>query len=660
MKDKQLVEKLNKHSIVLHILASLIGYFLIEVICRHSFKETYTYMTARSLVFLYNAFLIFVTTLIVYLFKRRVFYRLLLLVLWLGLGIVNGVVLLYRVTPFTGPDLQLVTDALKLITIYMSILQIVLVASGVVLVVILLVILWRKAPIYQQKINYIRNMPVFLMMCLSLWGLTDVALDNRVLSNYFGNIAFAYQDYGYPYCLVTTIFNTGMNAPHNYSDESISNLIAAEPVTAMAAREEQTLPNIIFLQLESFFDPSLVEFLELSEDPIPNFRQLSDAYSSGYFRVPSVGAGTANTEFEVITGMSLRYFGPGEYPYKTILKKTTCESMSYDLKELGYTAHAIHNNEADFYDRNYVFSQLGFDTFTAEEYMNITEYTPTGWAKDSILTSQIMAALESTEKQDYIYTISVQGHGEYPTDYAIEDPSISVSGFEDESKKNQWEYYINQVYEMDQFIGELVETLSEFDEDVVLVMYGDHLPTLGLEVSDVKNRYLFQTEYVIWDNMGLSEKDQNISSYQIGAEVLNQLDIHVGTIFTYHQNRRNSKNYQVNLEELQYDILYGNQYAYGQENPFEATEIQMGLEEIKVNNVKNVTDDRIYIYGSNFTVSSQVRINGKQQNTVFVSSKLLIVNDNTVKEDDVIVVDQVSNSTGAVILSQTEEYIYAR
>ena len=68
-------------------------------------------------------------------------------------------------------------------------------------------------------------------------------------------------------------------------------------------------------------------------------------YSSGYYKVPSVGAGTANTEFETITGMSLHYFGPGEYPYKSILKETTCESVPYVLKNLGYSTHAVHNNE---------------------------------------------------------------------------------------------------------------------------------------------------------------------------------------------------------------------------------------------------------------------------------------------------------------------------
>ena len=59
-------------------------------------------------------------------------------------------------------------------------------------------------------------------------------------------------------------------------------------------------------------------------------------YSSGYYKVPSVGAGTANTEFETITGMSLHLFGPGEYPYKSILRRLLAKSVPYVLKNLGY------------------------------------------------------------------------------------------------------------------------------------------------------------------------------------------------------------------------------------------------------------------------------------------------------------------------------------
>ena len=100
--------------------------------------------------------------------------------------------------------------------------------------------------------------------------------------------------------------------------------------------EEGEMPNIMFVQLESFFDPTEVEWLQFSEDPIPNLRKMFQNYSSGYFKAPSVGAGTANTEFEVLTGMSMRFFGPGEYPYKTYAKTKYVESAASALSALGY------------------------------------------------------------------------------------------------------------------------------------------------------------------------------------------------------------------------------------------------------------------------------------------------------------------------------------
>lgn len=81
---------------------------------------------------------------------------------------------------------------------------------------------------------------------------------------------------------------------------------------------------------------------------MPNLRKLREEYSSGYYSVPSFGAGTANTEFETMTGMNLDDFGPGEYPYKTILQKTACESVGYDLKKYGYKINALHDNKGNF------------------------------------------------------------------------------------------------------------------------------------------------------------------------------------------------------------------------------------------------------------------------------------------------------------------------
>ena len=101
---------------------------------------------------------------------------------------------------------------------------------------------------------------------------------------------------------------------------------------------------------------------------------------------------------------------------------------------------------------------------------------------------------------------------------------------------------------MDNFVKELTDKLADYPEDVVLVMYGDHLPTMGLTVEDLKNKYLFQTEYVMWDNFGLKKKNENLAAYQMAAEVMDRVGIHEGTVFHYHQARRNTRNYQVDLE----------------------------------------------------------------------------------------------------------------
>ncbi len=656
---KPWVERLNKISILIQALAVCVGYYLIETISRHSFREAWTYMTTRPLVFLYNAGLIFTTTLIVYLVRRRVFVRTLLAIFWMTLGIINGVLLAQRVTPFTGPDLHLITDAFKIAKRYLPIPGMILAGIAFVLVIIGLVILFWKGPRYRGPMKYKYNLPLVLAGVLLFAGATKLALEKRVLSNYFGNIAFAYEDYGYPYCLATTIFNTGISCPQDYSQEEMDRIQDTE--SDLEETQEKSRPNILFLQLESFFDPTEVNFLEFSEDPIPNFRKLMKQYSSGYFKVPSVGAGTANTEFETITGMSLRYFGPGEYPYKSILKETTCESAPYVLKDLGYTTHAIHNNEANFYGRRTIFPNLGFDTFTSEEYMpEEDDKNELGWVKDEVLTDHILDCMESSEGPDYIYTISVQGHGAYPDEPLLEEPAIEVTGAESEEENNKWEYYTNQIHEMDQFIGQLIEALEETGEDAVLVMYGDHLPTMGLEVEDLNNRYLFQTEYVIWDNIGLEKQDEDVSSYQMAAVVLDRLGIHEGNIFRYHQARRNTRNYQVDLETLQYDILYGEQYVYDGESPYKRTDMRMGIHDTQFTEVRadSSVEGSYYIIGDYFTPSTEIQINGEWVDTNYLDTNTLLITGQNLTDYDQICVVQRSNSSTRRALTRTNQRLY--
>ena len=651
----------NKISLILQALWCVVLYFIIEAISRHSIAETWDYMTGKPLVFAYNTAFIFTTMLIVYLFHRRFFWRVVVSVFWLFLGAVNGILLMNRVTPFTGPDLHMLTDGIAIMQKYLPAYGVVIGCIVIGAIVIGLITLFIKGPKYKEKIRYRYVVPLIIVGVLAFGGITQLALEKRVLSNYFGNIAFAYEDYGYPYCLVTTIFNTGISCPRDYSESEINRIQNTKE--NLPATDEESRPNILFLQLESFFDPTLVNYLEISEDPIPTFRKLMEEYSSGYFKVPSVGAGTANTEFEAITGMSLHYFGPGEYPYKSILKETTCESAPYVLKDLGYSTHAIHNNEANFYGRKTIFPNLGFDTFTSEEYMpEENQKNPLGWVKDSVLTDEILKCLDSTEGPDYVYTISVQGHGDYPEEPILEDPQITVSGAPTEEMNNKWEYYVNQIHEMDQFVNELILALEDYPEDVVLVMYGDHLPTMGLTVEDLENKYLFQTEYVIWDNMGLTKKDENLASYQIAAEVLDRVGIHEGTIYRYHQARRNTKNYQVDLETLQYDLLYGERYAYGGENPYKRTRMRLGLYDVTLDSIRLVsdTDYTYYIQGTNFTPSSQVKLNGEWYDTIYVSPATLVITGTELNDFDRISVVQRSNSSTRKALSKSyDRAVYA-
>lgn len=615
-------------------------------------------MVGSPKVFLFNAFLIFSTFSIVYLVRRRVFARILLSVFWLFLGTCNGYLLLKRVTPFNAQDLKVLSDALALTGNYFNTFELILLIVGIVAVVLWVISMWRRGGQFTGKMHRVIALVGVVFWLGAYAVLTNVAIDKRVVSNYFGNIAFAYEDYGFPYCFTASIFNTGISEPAGYSEETMAKISNNGEIAASeTGRSKEELPNIIFVQLESYFDPTEVEWLQFSEDPIPNLRKMYSEFSSGYFKVPSVGAGTANTEFEVLTGMSMRFFGPGEYPYKTYAKTKVLESAATALGSLGYGAEALHNNGGNFYSRAQVFNHMGFDHYTSKEFMNILQTTPKGWATDDILIPNIMDSMDTTEQQDFVFAISVQGHGDYPTEKTIENPEIVVTGVEDEGKRNAWEYYVNEVHEMDKFAGNLVKAVEERGEPSVIVFYGDHLPTMGLEAKDLKSRYLYNTNYVIWDNIGLQKEDRNTPAYQVMADVFERLDIHSGTVFNYHQQRRKSKNYLADLELLQYDILYGNQYVYEESGqPITEGHMAMGVKDASITDLVSQLDGTYSIYGENFTKQSKVYINGEKQSSSFLNNTRIDLKDASLQDGDIIQVNQVGSSN--TIFRTSKEYEY--
>lgn len=648
---------MNRFSLIFHALLACIINFVIEAISRHSVVAAWDYMTGTPLVFLYNAFMIFVTFSIVYLFKRRIFVRMIIGAIWVILGIANGYILLKRVTPFNAQDLKIAGDGIALINNYCNGFEVVVIAVGAVALLIWLISMWRRGGQYAGKIHHIAAL-IGIIVCGVLYTfVTNIAIDKRVVSTYFGNIAFAYEDYGLPYCFSASLFNTGISEPNGYTKKAMAKIDKDGELNQTAtSRSSDELPNIIVVQLESYFDVANAEFFTTSEDACPNLQNLYQNYSNGYFKVPSVGAGTANTEFEVLTGMNLRYFGPGEYPYKTYSKKHPTESAATALASLGYGTHALHDNTGNFYSRANVFNNMGFDTFTSKEFMNVLQTTENGWAKDEILTHHIMEAMDTTKQEDFVFTVSVQGHGNYPETQVIENPKIKVEGIEDEALKNKWEYYVNQVYEMDQFVGDLIKAVEERNEPSVVVFYGDHLPTMGLKAEDLKSRYLYNTNYVIWDNIGLQKDDKNIPAYQLMSEVLNRLDIHSGTVFNYHQQRKGTKNYLSDLELLQYDILYGKQYVYNGKAPITEGHMVMGIRNVSLSSIVPQLNSGYSLYGENFTKYSRVYVNGEKQKSSFLNNTRINLSETELKDGDVIQVGQVGSSD--TIFRMSDKYTY--
>ena len=649
---------MNRFSLPLQFLWACMINLIIEAISRHSIVPEWEYMVGSPWTFLFNAYMIFITFLVVYIVRRRVFMRIILSVLWFVVGCVNGYMLSVRVTPFNAQDLKMITDVTTMLDKYFTGFQGFMLIIGILAVIIWLVYMWLNGGKYQGRMFRIPAIIITVVAFATIGKVTDFAIDKRVVSNYFGNIAFAYQDYGLPYCFSTSLFTTGIDEPSGYSEAKINQITENGKMTdASSDRKEDEMPNIIVIQLESFFDIDEAEFFTTTQDPIPTFHKLQQEYTTGYFKVPSVGAGTANTEFEVLTGMSMRYFGPGEYPYKTKAKYEPMESAASALTKFGYGAHALHNNGGNFYSRADVFNKMGFDSYTSEEFMNVLEFTEEGWATDAILTEHILNALNSTEQQDFVFGITVEGHGSY--DHVIENPLIQVEGIEDEETRIKWEYFVNHLYATDQFIADLLAELEKRNEPTVLVLYGDHLPTMGLEASDLKSRYLFNTNYVIWDNIGLEKEDRNLPAYQLMADVLDKVGIHSGTIFNYHNTRRQTRDYLADLEMLQYDMLYGQRYVYGgiENAPQVDGEFQMGIKDVVITGIEPLLDGRYAIYGENFTSRSYIYLNGnKRGRPIFINDTHIESKKLTLEEGDVMVICQVGSSSR--IFRSSEEYVF--
>ncbi len=120
----------------------------------------------------------------------------------------------------------------------------------------------------------------------------------------------------------------------------------------------------------------------------------------------------------------------------------------------------------------------------------------------------------------------------------------------------------------------------------MLVLYGDHLPALGLDAADMESGSLYRTEYIIWDNFGLEQRDEALAAYQLSASVLGRLGITTGLMNGFQQTCREEPSYWRDLRMLQYDALYGSGFLYGETGRYVPAEMEMGMVPIEITGMK--------------------------------------------------------------------------
>ncbi|MBE6687095.1 MAG: hypothetical protein E7591_07670 [Ruminococcaceae bacterium] len=558
------------------------------------------------------------------LFNRfRYFWAGLVSAVWIILGTVNYIITINRTLPFTAYDLGLIDTLPLIIKKYLSPFYLALVCLfAVALILGVFIVFFRAFSSPREKISTKRVLICFIAVFIISSANLQFAVGTGALKTKFPELSSAFKDNGFVYSFMISLVDKGIDKPEDYSKELIDSIKENFHETDM---EEVKTPNVIFLQMESFFDISALNNVEFSREVIPNFSKLLSECPSGLLSVPVIGAGTVNTEFEVVTGMRVADFGAGEYPYKTILTEMPCESLATNLKPYGYTSHFIHNYKGGFYGRNTVYANLGYDYFYSVEYMTDYEKNENGWAKDKVLLRYINECLDETEGVDLITAISVQGHGNYS---GIEDYErhVKVTKCKNKDVRGSYEFYANQLYEMDIFLGELISSIEEREEQTLLVIYGDHLPSLEIKNDDLDGRGIYETDYLIWNNFGMRFEDENISSYQLSSKVLAKLGINEGVINSCHQCYINDSDYLSKLQALSYDILYGEAHAFDGKRPYRTSDMKINRRKIKIHNIelKDGEDDIYIITGEGFSENSYVRVGYNVTYTEYVDENTLL------------------------------------
>jgi phosphoglycerol transferase MdoB-like AlkP superfamily enzyme len=301
------------------------------------------------------------------------------------------------------------------------------------------------------------------------------------------------------------------------------------------------LPDIVVVQSESFFDPASMRGYEHS-DFTPNLRRLAAHGISGPLHVPTFGGGTIRTEFEVLTGLSLRYFDELQFPYLQLNNKVV-PGLVRTLRAHGYETVAIHGNDPTFWNRNTAFKAIGFDRFVSQAAFPASAQNDGKYMADSAMTDEIMAQLKNAGPPQFLFAISIEAHGPYdtqPNEAAARDAIPVPEGITGKNKL-ELQNYLYHAGHADAELGRLATLLAQRERPTLLLFYGDHLPALtdSYHITGFVDGRDMLSEPGVWllvdpRNPGKPEHE-SLASWMLPGKLLERAGIHDDAYFALTQ-----------------------------------------------------------------------------------------------------------------------------
>lgn len=324
-----------------------------------------------------------------------------------------------------------------------------------------------------------------------------------------------------------------MDKPSNYNKKTMQQLAKRYKNVATKINKERatalTDSTVIMILSETFSDPTRVPGVAYSIDPIPNIRALKQDTTSGLMLSPGYGGGTANIEYQALTGLNLANFNDTlAVPYQQLVpnQKNPYSFNQIWNQEYGASGSvAIHPFYQNMYLRDTNFKKFGFSklyTLDSEPPLKHTEKIDNSpYVSDSASYQNVLDELnkKSRPKHQFIQLSTMQNHMQYNNWYENNEfKEADISTNLTDVEKFQIDTYTKGLSYTDQATANFLNALNNLSEPVTVIFYGDHLPGLYTSASTDKNNLvaLHETDYFIWSNAA-SSSSQNKINPQLSA-----------------------------------------------------------------------------------------------------------------------------------------------